>query len=233
MSNQYMPLFIGDYLRDTRSLSLEEHGAYMLLIMEYWSVGSLPKNDEKIAQILGISRTKFKRISPNIKRFFSENWEHKRIDEELQKAHQRSEKAKLSASKRWSSSDANGHANAYANADTNADANAMLPSQANILIDKSINKTRASESKTASKFVEFWAVYPNKVGKPTAEKSYAKVAGEHDAIMAGLARYIKNKPPTREWCNPSTFLNQRRWEDQPATQEIIPQSFSRQTVGAI
>jgi hypothetical protein len=33
--------------------------------------------------------------------------------------------------------------------------------------------------------------------------------------MAGLERYVRNQPPNREWLNPSTFLNQRRWEDEP------------------
>jgi hypothetical protein len=46
--------------------------------------------------------------------------------------------------------------------------------------------------------------------------AFAKVAGEVDAIVEGLHRYISAKPPDRSWLNPATFLNQRRWEDQPA-----------------
>ena len=34
--------------------------------------------------------------------------------------------------------------------------------------------------------------------------------------MLGVDRYIGSKPPDRPWLNPSTFLNQRRWEDEPA-----------------
>jgi uncharacterized protein YdaU (DUF1376 family) len=233
MSSPWMPFFIGDYLRDTRSLTLEEHGAYMLLIMEYWSNGGLPKNDEKIAQILGISRTKFKRISPNIKRFFSENWEHKRIDEELQKAKERSEKARNSINKRWSKGNTKEDTNVYSNEDTSVDTNVILPQPQPQLIDKSINRARTKVPSAASRFDEFYKAYPNKVRKPEAVKAYAKVADEHDDIMSGLARYIKNKPSTREWCNPATFLNQRRWEDEPAQQEMLQQFTSRQTVGAI
>ena len=63
----------------------------------------------------------------------------------------------------------------------------------------------------------FWEPWPNKVGRPAAEKAFAKVARELAQIVTGVERYVRDKPPNREWLNPSTFLNQRRWEDQPAS----------------
>ena len=65
-------------------------------------------------------------------------------------------------------------------------------------------------------FDRFWNVWPNRVGKPAAERSFAKVAGEVEAIIAGVAAYVRDKPADRPWLNPATFLNQRRWEDAPA-----------------
>ncbi len=69
-----------------------------------------------------------------------------------------------------------------------------------------------------SDFDIFWQEWPNKVGKPAAMKairSALKRASFND-IMAGLRDYIRDKPPDRPWLNPATFLNQNRWEDQPA-----------------
>jgi hypothetical protein len=66
------------------------------------------------------------------------------------------------------------------------------------------------------RFDRFWTVWPHKVEKSYAEKCFAKVAEEVDAIIDGVTRYVREKPPDRPWLNPSTFLNRRRWEDQPA-----------------
>jgi FMN phosphatase YigB (HAD superfamily) len=65
----------------------------------------------------------------------------------------------------------------------------------------------------------FWEAWPNKVGKPAAVKALAsarKRGAAFGAIMDGVRNYIRDKPPDRPWLNPATFLNQNRWEDQPA-----------------
>ena len=71
-------------------------------------------------------------------------------------------------------------------------------------------------AEAAEAFERFWMAWPNKTGKPTAVKAFFKVWREADAIIAGVNRYIRDKPADRPWLNPSTFLNQGRWEDQPA-----------------
>jgi hypothetical protein len=68
-------------------------------------------------------------------------------------------------------------------------------------------------------FEAFWSEYPNKVGKPKARAAFPTAlrrAKGANAIMAGLHRYIASKPTDRPWLNPATFLNQERWDDQPA-----------------
>jgi hypothetical protein len=80
---------------------------------------------------------------------------------------------------------------------------------------------------------QFWLRYPNKVGKP---KALAKLDGcrnrrvPFSAIMDGLDRYIRTKPPDRAWLNPETFINQERWADQPAPVSQGSSSNGRRTV---
>lgn len=67
-------------------------------------------------------------------------------------------------------------------------------------------------------FEDFWKLWPNKVGKPAALRAFvsARKRAGLDAIVEGVFAYIRDKPPDRPWLNPATFLNQNRWEDQPA-----------------
>ena len=52
MSFAYMPLFTGDYLRDTRHLSPRKHGIYFLLLIHCWDQKSpIPLDEQEIASI--------------------------------------------------------------------------------------------------------------------------------------------------------------------------------------
>lgn len=75
-----------------------------------------------------------------------------------------------------------------------------------------------SPKREADPFNAFWAVYPHKVAKPAASKAFDKALKRAtlSEIMAGLEAYVA-KTDDRPWCNPSTWLNQDRWGDQPAT----------------
>ena len=86
MSRPWMPLYIADYLRDTRKLTTAEHGAYLLLIMEYWTAGELPADDRKLARIVGMTPPEWRKAKPNVQTFFTDGWRHKRIDHELREA---------------------------------------------------------------------------------------------------------------------------------------------------
>jgi len=80
----YMPLYIADYLADTRRLTTIQHGAYLLLIMDYWRNGKLPTDDKSLAQIAGMGMKEWLRHREKLIVFFSPGWTHKRIDAELQ-----------------------------------------------------------------------------------------------------------------------------------------------------
>lgn len=106
MSRAWMPLYVADYLADTIRLTTVEHGAYLLLIIQYWNDGSLPSDDDELARIVRMPKRDWMKIRSRIAPFFREGWKHKRIDEELAKASEISDRRKASASKRWSKPDA-------------------------------------------------------------------------------------------------------------------------------
>jgi uncharacterized protein YdaU (DUF1376 family) len=86
MSRAWMPIYWGDYLRDTRDLTTLQHGAYLLLIAHYWQHDGLPKEEARLAAIAGVSPHTWKGIRGAIAEKFQEGWKHKRVDDEIQKA---------------------------------------------------------------------------------------------------------------------------------------------------
>ena len=49
---KFVPLYIRDYRADTGHLTLEQHGAYLLLLMEQWEKGSIANDDYALRKIL-------------------------------------------------------------------------------------------------------------------------------------------------------------------------------------
>ena len=77
-----------------------------------------------------------------------------------------------------------------------------------------------SKTIVAKRFDEFWDEYPRKVGKGAAERAWGKIrptAELHGKIMAALEK----AKGCRDWVkdngefipHPTTWLNQKRWED--------------------
>ncbi len=103
-SSVWMPLYVGDYFRDTNRLTTEQHGAYLLLIMDYWAAGPPPADDESLARVTRLPLKSWRQIRPVLEAYFTEQngkWRHKRIDKELAKAHQRVEASEEGNRKRW------------------------------------------------------------------------------------------------------------------------------------
>ena len=71
-----------------------------------------------------------------------------------------------------------------------------------------------------SPFDRWWAACPHKIGKDDARKAFDRVIRSKratlDELIAGMEAYRRDKPPDRQWCNPTTWLNRGSWTDQPA-----------------
>jgi uncharacterized protein YdaU (DUF1376 family) len=97
----YIPLFVADYLADTAHLSTQQHGAYMLLIMNYWQRGGpLPDDDARLAKIARVGPREWARMRDTISEFFTIAdgvWLHSRIATELARVETKSLKSKAAA----------------------------------------------------------------------------------------------------------------------------------------
>lgn len=233
-----MQLYVADYLGDTRHLTTEQHGAYLLLLMAMWRYGgTLPNDRSKLARITGLSEPRWARIEGDVIEFFVvENGvlTHVRVQKELTKANatarQRSESGKKGAKAK--SLKNNDDAQAIAEAGLKHTRGTQI-SESDTSEDKSSSvcfpekrklraSTMASEIQTA--FDDWWSYYPLKKSKADALKAFPKaleLAGALEVLVAATKRYateVIGLDPSKIK-HPSGWLNGRRWEDEPASQQ--------------
>jgi len=83
------------------------------------------------------------------------------------------------------------------------------------------NTAQASPSPLVDSFESFWKLYPKKVGKLVAQRAWGKVPRRTSwrSLIDGLQRWKQTEQWQKEGGKfipyPATFLNQRRWEDDP------------------
>jgi uncharacterized protein YdaU (DUF1376 family) len=94
-----MPMYWADYFADTHHLTHAQHGIYCLLIGTYWLRGSLPDDDEQLAQIAHLTIEEWRFHRPVINRFFHSGWKHTRIDAEIERTMNKIEKRRVAGSK--------------------------------------------------------------------------------------------------------------------------------------
>ena len=81
----------------------------------------------------------------------------------------------------------------------------------------------------AERFDMFWSVYPKKIGKGAAEKAFRKIAPSKELLQTMLDA-IDSQCRSEQWKrdhgqyipNPTTWLNQKRWEDETNIKSETP-----------
>lgn len=92
--------------------------------------------------------------------------------------------------------------------------------------DNTISR-KSAESEIPSGFTEFYSLYPRKVSKAMAIKAWEKLNPDDsllDTILADVRRRVNGEWAGKELQyvpHPSTYLNQRRWEDETATTDRV------------
>jgi uncharacterized protein YdaU (DUF1376 family) len=224
---QWMKFYVGDYLRDTRGLSTLEHGAYLLLIMEYWSNGGLPSDERKLARITGLSAEEWDEVRPTLVEFFYDGWRHKRIDHELSEAEKKSNKAKAAAEKGWGDRRKAGVDADAMRSHSGRNADAMLPEPEPELDNNQETDNRNIRPKPAKPvrtsksypedFEEFWKLYPTDriMSKALAAKEWARLSPDDrraaTASIPGFLEYCR-RTPTYRAVHACRYLSQRRFD---------------------
>ena len=86
-STPWFKFYPGDYLADTRRLTRSQHGAYLLLIIDYFASGKAPPNDDEILARLTLceSQSEWIAIRKAISQYFdiTDVWTNSRCEKEL------------------------------------------------------------------------------------------------------------------------------------------------------
>ena len=220
----WMPLYVGDYLADTGRLTTEQHGAYLLMLMDYWRSGPLPDDDAALAQIARLPLERWQQQRQTISRFFNIDageWHHKRVDAERAKAEEnramRTERARKAAAARWDSEDATSNAPSKAQAMLN-ECPSPSPSPSS---KPSTPKSSKTKTLASARFVDFWSVYPRKESKKKTLEIWRnkKLDSLADQIIDDVQRRCADAGQWKDKDTqfiplPATYLNQRRFEDE-------------------
>lgn len=227
----FMPLYPGDYLAGTARLTTEQHGAYLLLIMDYWMNGPLPNSDEILCRISRLSPDAWSIHQALLKSFFFEEegmLKHKRIEEELEKARAKKrsaqEKAKKAAEKRWGKrQEINDNAPSNTSSNTSSNKQAMhkeCPSPSPSPSESISNKTPCPAEAEPSE-PELAIDYLNQVAGKNFHHSktslkFPKARLNENFTLANLMLVVDHKTrqwgedaKQREYLRPQTLFNEK------------------------
>lgn len=164
---------------------------------------------------------------------------HKYLDWNLSKEEENNERAGAAARMRKFRARCDdscyGVTNGATNGVTPTVTNGEVPDRKGMdLCISSLEEKKKPELET--RFDQFWAMYPRKVGKDAAWKAWQKRrpdADGLDAILAALAWQSRSSDWLRDGGqfipNPATWLNQARWQDEP--RKVV--SVNRATIAAV
>lgn len=222
MSAPFMQLYVADYLGDTRHLTTEQHGAYLLLLMTMWRAdGRLPHDDRKLARLTGCTASRWAKIKDDVLAFFvidGDEITHGRLMFELEKASEKSIKRAEAGSLGGSVKSRKTKETVKANATVlpKHSSEPDIRTEANASVDQDARKPDGD-------FEVFWQAYPAKIGKKAAAAAWSKARDKPPLadLLDALILYRQTKPPDRDWCHAVTWLNQGRWADEPPPPRMV------------
>ncbi len=226
----FVKLYVGDYMRDTGTLTVAEHGAYLLMLLHHYGTEKpLPKGRELHRLVRAETKAERDAVDSVASRFWAETpdgWVNGRASKEMEKAnHQRevnrtvgklggrpkrtqTEHETESVSESVSESEPNRNPN-----------HSQTPEERNTPPNP---RKRGQVSEFPPGFDAFWSAYPRKQAKPAAAKAFARLRAD-DALMARMLDAVAQQAASEQWRRdggqfiplPASWLNGHRWEDAP------------------
>lgn len=189
----FMPLYVADYLADTQHLTVEQHGAYFLLLMAMWrSGGRLPSEAAKLARIVRMTPSRWGKIAADVMAFFEvEGGEitQKRLSEELEKASEKNRR-------RASAGSRGGTAKSLKSKETaSSNATAMLYHSSEPLSEReekrpSVQKRKSDPGRRGTRLPPGWA-------PSTENRRFARNLGALDSQIDREAQRFVNYWPAK------------------------------------
>jgi uncharacterized protein YdaU (DUF1376 family) len=216
----FFPFNVRDYLTKTRHLNLLEDLAYRRCLDCYYTEEKpLPIEPERVARLIAMPNN-VTEVELVLREFFElteEGWSNDRADFEIEAYRARADRARENGKR--------GGRKPKANPAGTQQEPSGVP---NPNPDPAQPKTKPRNQETKKPtlvlgFAEFWTAYPKKVSKAEALKAWGKIPAEDgltEKIMAALATAKQSRDWTKDdgqfIPHASTWLNQRRWEDEVA-----------------
>jgi len=200
--------YADDFLAGTMDMTDAEVGLYIRCLCRQWSNGSIPNDPQEIARLSRASTepqpslnrvmTKFKVCEDGMLR-----------NERLEK-----ERAKQTAFRKAQSDKGHASAEARFNRASTEPQPSRSPKVNSPSPSPSPNKDKDSEA------LEIYEAFPLKVGKPKALVAIRKAMEEVPAsrLLELTKTFAASRPPGTPFTpHPTTWYNQKRYEDDPAT----------------
>lgn len=231
-SKHWYPRYSGDYRAKTAGLSLIQHGAYTLLLDEYYNTGKpLDANASVLHRICSaLALEEQEAINFVLSRFFvltDKGYINKRAEEELAKRMDISEKRKYAANLRHAKD-----LQTPCKTDANASAIAYTSTSTSTSTSKTTTKPRKNKNIYTQEFENLWKIYGSVGSKEDASIAFNKITGvDYEVIIGGIKRYQDYARANADWYSPrhaSTWLNKRGWESEWQYQERKPTDAKRE-----
>jgi len=202
----YYKHHIGDFRRDTASLSDTDAMAYLKLLWIYYDTElPLPADAKLLAFKIGSNVDTVQLLLDAFFTLDGNVYRQKRCDTELLEYKNKGQKARESANARWNNANAmRTHSDSNAKA-TKIDAN-----------HKPITNNQFNKE-YIDRFDTFWKHYPRKVAKPNALKAWLKLKPDDDLTKKIISAISNQNLASREQQfipHPASWLNAQRWEDE-------------------